>query len=138
MGINTNPNPQVNNPRPIYGPSYNAVQINMDTPTVNAPQQPVIYGYPQADGQIYYPPMPQQPTIPGQQPPTQQPPAQQPAVDGQPKTDAVPPTADAGNNNPPKFDIEKVLANFLFVTQIIFIKQKPRLKFYYQTGFSYK
>lgn len=38
-------------------PSYNAVQINMNKPTVNAPQPNVIYDYPKADGQIYYPPI---------------------------------------------------------------------------------
>ena len=43
-------------------PSYNAVQINLEKPTANVPQ-PYIYNYPQADGQIYYPPIQQKETI---------------------------------------------------------------------------
>ena len=41
--------------------SYNAVQINMDTPTVNAPGNPYYYDYPQAPVQPYYYPPFQQP-----------------------------------------------------------------------------
>ena len=37
-------------------PSYNAVQINLQKPTVNAPQ-PSLYDYPISDGQLYYPPL---------------------------------------------------------------------------------
>ena len=54
MGMNINSYVKYNN----Y-PSYNAVQINMDKPTVNAPAPNVVYEYPQADGQIYYPPIQQ-------------------------------------------------------------------------------
>lgn len=50
------PATQVNNRRPAFAPSYNAVQINLDTPTLNAPA-PYYYDYPQAEGQPYYPPM---------------------------------------------------------------------------------
>lgn len=46
-----------------YHPSYNAVQINMDNPTANVPTPNVIYDYPKADGQIYYPVI--QPTMAG-------------------------------------------------------------------------
>ena len=46
--------------------SYNAVQINMDTPTVNAPGNPYYYDYPQAPTQPYYPPA--QPGYPPQTP----------------------------------------------------------------------
>ena len=49
-----------------YAPSYNAVQINLDKPTANIGQQPVIYDYPQADGQIYYPPIQTKPVNFGQ------------------------------------------------------------------------
>ena len=36
------PATQVNKQRPVYSPSYNAVQINMATPTVNAPMLPPV------------------------------------------------------------------------------------------------
>ena len=60
------PQQNVNRPvaRPAYAPSYNAVQINMDTPTVNAPPAGYYYNYPESDTQPYYPPV----TIPTAQP----------------------------------------------------------------------
>ena len=68
--INSTQSPQGTQPnqtRPAFAPSYNAVQINLDTPTLNAPPAGYYYDYPQAEGQPYYPPaqpMPQQPTAP--------------------------------------------------------------------------
>lgn len=56
-----NNNSQITQKSKIYGPSYNAVQINMKTPTVNAPRPAMIYDYPQASGQIYYPPIQSKP-----------------------------------------------------------------------------
>lgn len=38
-------------------PSYNAVQISVNKPTVSTPQPNVIYDYPQADKQLCYPPI---------------------------------------------------------------------------------
>ncbi|MCR5265289.1 MAG: hypothetical protein K6E29_01680 [Cyanobacteria bacterium RUI128] len=64
MGIETNT--YNNKIGQSYAPSYNAVQINLDQPTANIAQQPVIYDYPQADGQIYYPPLPKKPVNFGQ------------------------------------------------------------------------
>lgn len=55
MGIIDN-KPVINHGK-FCGTSYNAVQINMQKPTVNAPAPQMIYDYPQAGGQIYYPPM---------------------------------------------------------------------------------
>lgn len=56
MGI-SGTNSNIYSDKNIGYPSYNAVQINMSKPTVNAPSAPVIYDYPQSDGQIYYPPV---------------------------------------------------------------------------------
>ena len=71
MSINAPQTPQgtqVQQMRPAYSPSYNAVQINVPNPTVNAPQAPgYYYDYPQADGQPYYPPV-QQPQPQPKQP----------------------------------------------------------------------
>ena len=50
----------------FYGPSYNAVQLNLQKPTLNTVSPPVIYDYPQFDGQMYYPPMPVNPLNFGQ------------------------------------------------------------------------
>jgi len=85
--------------KPVFSPSYNAVQINMDTPTLNAPAaQPY---YPPVDTQ-YYPgqqPAPAQekaPTTAPEQPatpaPVLTPNGQQPAapVDNTPKVDVKP------------------------------------------------
>jgi len=55
MEINSNI-PNIKQHNLSINPSYNAVQINMKKPTVNAPAPSMIYGYPQADGQIYYHP----------------------------------------------------------------------------------
>lgn len=52
MEVSNNQNIKINK---IGYPSYNAVQINLHNPTANT-APPVIYDYPQADGQIYYPP----------------------------------------------------------------------------------
>jgi hypothetical protein len=113
MSINTNP--QVNQTRPVYSPSYNAVQINMDTPTVNAPQPSVIYDYPTANGPVYYPPV-NVPTQPQPQPqapqPAPQPAPQQPAAEvpaPSVETPAAPkaPEAPAADT----VDIDKVVAN---------------------------
>lgn len=75
---NVNTQPATQPKKPVYAPSYNAVQINLDTPTLNAPQPSYYYDYPQAQTQPYYPPVqPQQ--VPAQpQAPVQQTPAQQP------------------------------------------------------------
>ena len=101
---------QVNKTRPVYSPSYNAVQINMDTPTVNAPQPGYYYDYPTADGQPYYQPLPQQPApqpapAPAPQPATEKPKAEVPAP-------AVEQPAEAPKE-PDKsdVDIDKVVAN---------------------------
>lgn len=71
MSINTPQNQpvvQTQGQRPAFAPSYNAVQINLDTPTLNAPQMnPYYYDYPTADGQPYYPPV-QQPQPQPKQP----------------------------------------------------------------------
>lgn len=119
MSINAPQNPtatQVNR-RPVYSPSYNAVQINMDTPTVNAPQPGFYYDYPQADGQPYYTPVQTQPQPAPQQPAPQQPAPQQPAAEVPAPSVEAPtaPTAPApagpngpGPNDP---DIDKVVAN---------------------------
>lgn len=63
--------------RPSFAPSYNAVQINLDTPTLNAPP-----------AMPYYPPVnmePYQPQQPVQQVPQQQAPAQQVPVQNSPQ-----------------------------------------------------
>ena len=70
---NVNPQTATQPKKPVYAPSYNAVQINLDTPTLNAPRAGYYYDYPQAQSQPYYQPIPQQ--TPAQQP---QAPAQQP------------------------------------------------------------
>lgn len=64
MGI-VNSSPKIKYTQPC-GYSYNAVQINMDTPTVNAPGNSYYYNYPQADNQIYYQPLPNNPTSLGE------------------------------------------------------------------------
>ncbi|MCM1264778.1 MAG: hypothetical protein NC200_01145 [Candidatus Gastranaerophilales bacterium] len=65
--------------KPVYAPSYNAVQINLDTPTLNAPAQPgYYYDYPQAQTQPYYPPVQVPPAQPAPQAPQ---PAPAPQVD---------------------------------------------------------
>ena len=110
------PATQVNNRRPAFAPSYNAVQINLDSPTLNAPQ-PYYYDYPQADGQPYYPPMqpaPQQPQAPAPQQP-QDTNVPKPQVE-QPKPAEVPQTAPApagpaGPGGPNGPDMDKVIAN---------------------------
>ena len=53
--INHSVGTKVQNDAWKYLPSYNAVQINMDTPTANVPTPNVIYDYPKAEGQLYYP-----------------------------------------------------------------------------------
>lgn len=94
--------------RQAFAPSYNAVQINLDTPTLNAPQPSYYYDYPQAQGQPYYPPM---------QPPQQNPanvPAPQPEQPQQPPVQAAPsapPNPPEGPNGPNGPDLTKVLAN---------------------------
>jgi len=55
---NVNAQPAAQPKRPAFSPSYNAVQINLDTPTLNAPQAGYYYDYPQASGQPYYTPIP--------------------------------------------------------------------------------
>lgn len=55
MGINTTSS-NISPKEIIAAPSYNAVQINMEKPTVNA-TAPMIYNYPDSNGQIYYPPI---------------------------------------------------------------------------------
>ena len=66
------PQPQVQTQpqqRPTFAPSYNAVQINLDTPTLNAPQAGYYYDYPTAQTQPYYPPVNTTPNqTPAQQP----------------------------------------------------------------------
>lgn len=108
MSINAPQTPQgtqVQQMRPAYSPSYNAVQINVPNPTVNAPQAPgYYYDYPQSNGPIYYPPVqPQQPQP--QQPQAQVPPPQveQPATK---PTEQAPAQTDAN-----AVAMEKVLAN---------------------------
>ena len=61
--INHSVGTKVQNDTWKYFPSYNAVQINMDNPTANVPTPNVIYNYPQAEGQLYYPVI--QPTMAG-------------------------------------------------------------------------
>ena len=115
MSINSPQNPaqQPQAQRPAFAPSYNAVQINLDTPTLNAPpmQMPgYYYDYPQANGQPYYQPV-QQPTAPqpvAVQPAVVQPATVQPAVP-QPAVEEV--KVDGINPSAPAVDIEKVVAN---------------------------
>lgn len=113
--------------RPTYAPSYNAVQINLDTPTLNAPQAPgYYYDYPQAPAPAYYPPVqapvtvPQQPVnaapvapvnVPQPQVPAQAPVAPTaPAAAPETQAPAAPvQTAPAAPAQPD--DISKVLAN---------------------------
>ena len=119
MSINTPQPPQgtqVQQARPAYAPSYNAVQINVPNPTVNAPQAPgYYYDYPQANGQPYYPPVQQQPTQPpvNNQPQAPQPQAPQPQVP-QPQVEqpATKPTEQApAQTDANAVAMEKVLAN---------------------------
>lgn len=65
MGINTT-NTNIRSDRYLQNPSYNAVQINMEKPSVNAPAPSFIYDYPKSNGQIYYPPITQKPVSFGQ------------------------------------------------------------------------
>lgn len=95
--------------KPVYSPSYNAVQINLDTPTLNAPQQGYYYDYPKADGQPYYPPVavnPQPaPVAPNPapvnvpQPEVEQPKGETPAVPAQ-EQPAVAPTPEQPKEAP--------------------------------------
>ncbi len=113
--INSPQNPtatQVNQGRPAYAPSYNAVQINMDTPTVNAPQPGYYYDYPQAEGQPYYAPVnvPQPQPQAQPQPQPQQPAAEVPKPVPEQPADVKPaekPAAPAA----PTVDVDKVVAN---------------------------
>lgn len=112
-----NANPNVNGQqvqhRPSFAPSYNAVQINLDTPTLNAPQPSYYYDYPQAQGPVYYPPVQTQPQPQPQapvnvpQPQTEQPQQPQAPTNVDPATPAPAETAPAANT----VDMEKVLAN---------------------------
>ena len=88
MSINSpqNPAPQTQAKRPAFAPSYNAVQINLDTPTLNAPQmqQPgYYYDYPQAEKQPYYQPVQQQPAAQAPVKNEEKPQAQAPAPQAQ-------------------------------------------------------
>lgn len=120
MSVQNTPNyPAQPVKRPTYAPSYNAVQINLDTPTLNAPQQPgYYYDYPQAPAG-YYPPVQQPVTIP-QQPvntapvapvnvPQPQAPAQAPAP--APAQPAAPVQTAPAAQPAQADDINKVLAN---------------------------
>lgn len=100
--------------------SYNAVQINMDTPTVNAPGNPYYYDYPQAQGQPYYAPVqPQTPQAPAPapaQPPVAVPPPvveQAPAPEqAQTPAPAAPAPAAAPEQAPAKeIDTAAVVSN---------------------------
>jgi hypothetical protein len=94
--------------RPSFAPSYNAVQINLDTPTLNAPQPSYYYDYPQAQGPAYYPPIPAQQPVPQQPVNVPQPQAEQPAqptVQNPTVAPAQPQPADNG------VDLDKVVAN---------------------------
>ena len=73
---------QQNTRKPSFAPSYNAVQINLDTPTLNAP--PAMPYYPPVNMEPYQPP--QAPQQPVQQEPVPQQPAQvpPPVIDNQP------------------------------------------------------
>ena len=98
--------------RPSFAPSYNAVQINLDTPTLNAPQTPYYYDYPQANGQPYYPPVqPQQPQ-PQQPVNVPQPQTEQPQQTQQPQAPADV-NAPNGTSTPAanNVDMNQVLAN---------------------------
>lgn len=98
--------------KPSFAPSYNAVQINLDTPTLNAPQTPYYYDYPQANGQPYYPPVqPQQPQ-PQQPVNVPQPQTEQPQQTQQPQAPADV-NAPNGTNTPAanNVDMNQVLAN---------------------------
>jgi hypothetical protein len=149
--VNNGSQPVVTQPqrKPVYAPSYNAVQINLDTPTLNAPQPGYYYDYPQATGQPYYPPVQQPPIQPQPQAPAapqpaptaeqQQPPVvvpppvvEQPAPttvapQPQPQAPAVQPapaTPDAPQA--PAVDVEKVVANLAspdFDTQALQMEQ---------------
>lgn len=108
------PAQQVNKARPLYSPSYNAVQINMDTPTVNAPQPGYYYDYPTADGQPYYPPV-QQP-VPQPAPAPQQPVStpQQPAPKAEvpaPEVETKPVDEKPAEAPKQEVNIDQVVAN---------------------------
>ena len=103
--------------RPSFAPSYNAVQINLDTPTLNAPQTPYYYDYPQASGQPYYPPVqPQQPQ-PQQPVNVPQPQTEQPQQTQQPQQPQAPADVNAPNGTEQtpaansNVDMNQVLAN---------------------------
>jgi len=101
------PQPQVQTQaqKPTYAPSYNAVQINLDTPTLNAPQPGYYYDYPTAQTQPYYPPVN---TTPTQQPQPQTPAVPDPVVEQKPATENTPAPEPTKDNS---VDIETVLAN---------------------------
>ena len=87
--------------KPVYSPSYNAVQINLDTPTLNAPPAGYYYNYPESDTMPYYPPIQ---TNPQTQPATDQ--NRQPAAVNVPEPVTEQPTAPSGG-----VDIAAVTAN---------------------------
>lgn len=97
--------------RPTFAPSYNAVQINLDTPTLNAPQPGYYYDYPTADTQPYYPPVNTTPQPQPQQPVDVKVP--DPVVEQKPTEKPAP--ADTPATNPPaqdtSVDIDSVVAN---------------------------
>ncbi len=74
--------------KPSFAPSYNAVQINLDTPTLNAP--PAMPYYPPVNMEPYKPQAPVVPQQDAQTPNTQTPGSQQPVE--------VPPPVLDGNN----------------------------------------
>ncbi|DAA97234.1 TPA: hypothetical protein CPT80_03355 [Candidatus Gastranaerophilales bacterium HUM_9] len=104
--------------KPSFAPSYNAVQINLDTPTLNAPQPSYYYDYPQASGQPYYPPVqpqpqPQQPQQPVNvpQPQTEQPQQTQGTQQPQAPADVNAPVDANAPAAASDVDINKVLTN---------------------------
>lgn len=104
--------PQVAKPhKPVYSPSYNAVQINLDTPTLNAPQQGYYYDYPKTDAQPYYPPVntnpqPQPAPVVVPQPEVEQPKTETPVAPApeQPKAETPVAPAPAQPAEAPKTD----------------------------------
>ena len=92
---------QQQNRRPAYAPSYNAVQINLDTPTLNAP--PAMPYYPPVNMEQYQPPVQNTPaqqapvaTVPTMQP--QMP--QAPVMPQVPQTQVPPPVLDTTQQVP--------------------------------------
>jgi len=92
---------QQQNRRPAYAPSYNAVQINLDTPTLNAP--PAMPYYPPVNMEQYQPPVQNTPaqqapvaTVPTMQP--QMP--QVPVMPQVPQTQVPPPVLDTTQQVP--------------------------------------